>query len=411
MFEQKLFNLDYFDNGKWAELYSEAKNFLASYVMPPALSICERSDDIDAVKKLLPNGYKRYLILGTGGSSLAGQVMKSVFGTDRLYFFDNVDPDSFFAPFLTDCAALIVISKSGETLETLVQLSAIIDKFNANDILIITEDKDSRLRRISQRLGTKFFPHPSDIGGRFSAFSVVGALPCLLSGGDPTLLRRGALGLISSGLDEVARSAATLAMCSGPGSQINIMSLISYSDVLRPILEWIVQLVSESLGKGGIGVTPTCSSGTVYQHSMLQLFLDGKKDKYFNVFSVKNRQTEVGDGAVVVKRGRAATIRVDSVSSAFVNYDLALDQGLAGLAVSGMRQAFEAERVAALKVLTDSGAPIREFVVDSLNEDSLGGFFAHFMLETIVCAHLLNINPFDQPAVEKIKTLLKGCFV
>lgn len=377
MYTQKFFNTEYFGKNKFKEFSETAKNFLQHLILPDSLKICYESKDIDNIRDIIHNNYKDYIIFGTGGSSLAGQVIKEFFDVRHIHFFDNIDPQTFnitdFNPFST---LLIIISKSGETLETLSQVAAIPENWPTKNILIITEEKSSRLNTLAHKFNIRSLPHPN-IGGRFSAFSFTGVIPCLIGGLDPVKLRSGGLYVIENKLDDVAHGAALLAL--SIINKLPIMPLITYNDRCKHLMSWLVQLFSESLGKDGQGITPMPVHGTVYQHSLLQLFLDGPKDKFFNIFHSSY------DFNVISTKNQFSIVKPDTLN-----------------------QVYKEECSAALSVLTATKLPTREIIINSPSEHALGGIFSHFILETIACAHLVNVNPTDQPGVEKIKIILKS---
>jgi glucose-6-phosphate isomerase len=157
-----------------------------------------------------------------------------------------------------------------------------------------------------------------------------------------------------------------------------------YIDALGPFGLWFRQLWAESLGKDGTGSTPIRAMGTVDQHSQLQLYLAGPADKFYTLILVP----QAGKGARVAP-------------------DLAEDQALSYLAGRTMGDLLEAEQRATLETLAANGRPVRALVLPRLDERAMGALMMHFMLETIIAADLLGVNPFDQPAVEEGKRLAR----
>lgn len=377
MYTQKFFNTEYFGKNKFEEFSAIAKKFLQDFDLPDALKICYENKDVEKAKDIINNNYKDYIIFGTGGSSLAGQVIKEFFDVRHIHFFDNIDPQTFkitgFDPFST---LLIIISKSGETLETLSQVAALPENWPTENIVIVTEEKLSRLNTLAHKFNIKLLPHSKTIGGRFSVFSFTGVIPCIIGGLDPMKLRLGGIEVIENRLNDVAHGAALLAL--SIIKKLPIMPLITYNDKCRNLMDWLVQLFAESLGKDEHGITPMPVYGTVYQHSLLQLFLDGPKDKFFNIFHSSY------DFNIISTKNQFSMVKPDTLN-----------------------QVYKEECSSALSVVTQTKLPTREFIINSASEHALGGIFAHFILETIACAHLVNINPMDQPGVEKIKVILK----
>jgi glucose-6-phosphate isomerase len=164
----------------------------------------------------------------------------------------------------------------------------------------------------------------------------------------------------------------------------SISVLMAYCDRLQRFTHWYVQLWAESLGKGGKGTTPVAALGPVDQHSQLQLFIGGPRDKLFTVVTV--------DGA-----GHGP--RIDGELAR-----LAGEPGLAGKTIGDL---VAAEGRATAETLAKNGCPVRTIHISKLDEESLGELMMHFMLETIIAAHVLGIDAFDQPAVEEGKVLAK----
>lgn len=381
MYKQTFFNKNFFNELELNQAIEKANNFLQKNKLPESLKICFASDDLKEISEIIELDYGHYVIFGTGGSSLIGQLISNITLCDKISFFDNIDPEIFsLDKFNPSKTLFIFISKSGETIETLSQLLSIPPEINSNNILIITEDKNSTLKRIAEEFKIKFLPHPQNIGGRFSAFSITGILPCYISGFDPIKFRQGAIYAIENKLEEITIASAILAM--SIIYKIPIMPIINYGTRLEKLSSWLIQLISESLGKDGFGITPLQALGTIYQHSQLQLFLDGPKDKYFNIiYSNKNIKN------------------IEFNSKYKINNKLRT-----------MSEVFDLARNSAIEVLKDTSMPIRVIALDDLSEESIGSFLSASILEIITCAHILGINPFDQNAVEKIKKLINVNF-
>jgi glucose-6-phosphate isomerase len=160
--------------------------------------------------------------------------------------------------------------------------------------------------------------------------------------------------------------------------------MMAYADRLERFTRWYVQLWAESLGKDGKGTTPIGALGPVDQHSQLQLFIGGPRDKLFTVITVGTA-------------GRGPRIEADLAA-------LAGEPDFAGKTIGDL---VAAQGRATAETLAKNGCPVRTLHVDRLDEESLGELLMHFMLETIVAAHLLGVDAFDQPAVEEGKVLAK----
>ena len=372
----------------------------------PMLGLTETTSDIESLKPIVENCHRNFetmIILGTGGASLGGQTLCSLAdvgfgpqdGSPRLYFIDNVDPNTFetlFSRINLERTGFIVISKSGGTAETIAQfivcLNAIDqcvgEKQAAKHVLIITEPGDNPLRRIAKSRDLATLDHHPGIGGRFSVLSNVGLLPAMISGLDPLAIRAGANRVLKSALEATSPeecepaigAAISVSLFQEKGTTLTV--LMPYADRLSNFGLWFQQLWAESLGKNGTGTTPIRALGTRDQHSQMQLYLDGPQDKMFTLLTLD-----------VAKTGRPVCAANTS------------DPSLAYLNGRSMGDLLSAEQKATLTTLADHGCPIRIFRINKLNEEILGALLMHFMLETIIAAHLLGVNPFDQPAVEE----------
>nr|MBC8242192.1 glucose-6-phosphate isomerase [Alphaproteobacteria bacterium] len=160
--------------------------------------------------------------------------------------------------------------------------------------------------------------------------------------------------------------------------------LMPYADRLSNFGLWFQQLWGESLGKDGTGTTPILALGARDQHSLLQLFLDGPKDKMFTLMTLDVR----GAGG--------------KVSSSLTG-----DPSLEYFCGRTMGDLLAAEQNATAVTLAEKGCPTRILHLKGLGEETLGALLMHFMLETVIAADLLGVNPFDQPAVESGKVLAR----
>ena len=368
----------------------------------PALAIAETDADLPALEKIADRyrqDFTDIVVLGTGGSSLGGKCLYALAPADRpaLHFVDNVDPASFselLAELAPAATGVIAISKSGGTAETLAQLNLFLKWFQtrldaaaiARHVTAIVEPGSSALRQIAEAGGFAILDHDPGIGGRYSAFSLVGVLPGLIAGLDIVALREGAARTLRDTLERGPESApaegAALAAAADRGAAaINVLML--YSDRLFWFGHWYRQLWSESIGKNGLGTTPVSFMGTVDQHSQLQLYLDGPKDKFFTV----------------LMRDCAGTGETISAAAAG-GIDLGTLEGRT------LGDLLEASQRGTADALAASGHPVRILRIGDVTETTLGAMMMHFMLETIITAHLMEVDPFDQPAVEagKIRT-------
>ena len=409
-YEQNFFNIDYkiskSEKIKLKKIFIQINSSIEKLNLP-CLSIVKSSSYLkeirDAAKKY--RKFKHILICGTGGSSLGGKTLCELNKIRNikknipfLHFIENVDPK----PILNILdnidlkkTAIIVISKSGETIETLCQFFLIHNfykkrKLNLKSrLLIITENKISTLKKIHEEMDSDYLIHDNKIGGRFSVFSNVALLPALLSSVDIE-------GIISGGKEVLQDFQNSRDLFSAKPilsayysfklmrSKIKQFVLMPYSDALVNFSLWYRQLWGESIGKEEKGSTPINAIGTIDQHSQLQLYLDGPKDKFISIVGLNSYYKSFNLKTTLSKR--------------FV---------YSPLEKKNMESLFKAEQRATFDTIKKKKIPLRKIDVDFLDEISLGSLLMHFFLETICTCYLLNINPFDQPAVEEGKILTK----
>lgn len=384
----------------------------------PLLRLPERGDDIDPCRQAadaLLRGAAHVVIFGTGGSSLGGQCLAELAGTlagsrpgrsqgPRFHFCDNLDPHSLEL-LLRDLdlktTRFVVISKSGNTPETVLQMLCAIEALKDAGLdwnmeahfLALSQPGDSSgnaVRRLSGLHGIPVLDHDPGVGGRYSVLSNVGLLPAIMFGLDPAALRQGAAGVLKPILSgapagdcaPAVGAAIQYAHLEKAGASVSVV--MPYADRLRIFGKWFVQLWSESLGKDGKGLTALGALGPVDQHSQLQLFLDGPADKFFTVITT----------------GVAGT--GTAVPSAY-----AKDPLVGYLADRTVGDLVDCQQRATVEALIRRGRPVRVIHTEALGEAALGALAMHFMLETIIMGHLLGVDPFDQPAVEEGKVLTR----
>ncbi|WP_052045853.1 hypothetical protein [Candidatus Paracaedibacter symbiosus] len=369
----------------------------------PLFKLVDQDNDIATIASLaaeIKSNFKDVIILGTGGSSLGGQSLYALTtaGAPRLHFHDNVDPDTFLKLFTAidpKTAKVIAISKSGNTAETLMQLLVCLQHWQQqeleikNHFLIITEPHENAIREVAVRHECQTLDHPTDVGGRFAVFSLVGLLPAIICGLDAHKIRAGARYV----LDEISNTTepedckpllGALLQKALLSHDINQSVLMPYVDRLAVFAMWYRQLWAESIGKDGKGTTPIRAIGTVDQHSQLQLYLDGPKDKFFTVVTMEHsdNQLKVGDHDF-----EHSTLTIFKSKT--------------------MGQLMQAEQQATIDTLVNNNCPTRVLHLNKLDEEVMGALMMHYVVETLAMAHLLEVNPFDQPAVEESKLLTR----
>jgi glucose-6-phosphate isomerase len=381
------------------------------------LRVPERKDDLgplrDVAAKLLDNTTDLF-IFGIGGSSLGAQAIAQLtgWGTQahvqkgpRVFIVDNLDAQTMQAALsATDLRTtrFLVVSKSGGTVEPAIQMLAAMSaiekagggKYMKHHFAVLTEPakngKPNAMRAFAEKHGFATLEHDPGVGGRYAVLTTVGLLPADILGLDIEAFRAGAADVLApviagkpaSDIAPAIGAALSIALQREKGADISV--LMAYADRLDRFIAWHCQLWAESLGKDGKGTTPVKAIGPVDQHSQLQLYLAGPKDKMFTVF----RQQTAGEGPEV-------------------NPVFADDAAFAGLAGKHIGDLVDAEARATIDTLAKNGRPVRTFLVPKLNERTLGALFMHFMLETIIAGKILGVDPFDQPAVEEGKILAK----
>jgi glucose-6-phosphate isomerase len=381
----------------------------------PLLRLAERRDDIAAIlgyAGVLRNGTTDVIFLGTGGSSLGGQTLAQLAGhavpgvgslrdPPRVHFMDNLDPESY-ATLLQrlplETSRFVAVSKSGGTGETLMQTIAALDAVKAAKLdpdehfLGITEPakpgKPNGLRAMLGAHKIEMMEHDTGVGGRFSVLTNVGLLPAAVCGLDIGAIRAGAGDALAPVLagkppaEVPAAMGAALSIALAPAKPIAV--LMAYSDRLALLTKWYVQLWAESLGKDGKGTTPIGALGPVDQHSQLQLYIAGPRDKLFTVIT----GTPAG-------KGPRMTAELSKLGG---------EPDFAGKTIGDL---VAAQGRATAETLAKNGCPVRTIHLPQVDERHVGELLMHFMLETIIAAHLLGVDPFDQPAVEEGKVLAK----
>ncbi|MEC9346451.1 MAG: glucose-6-phosphate isomerase [Pseudomonadota bacterium] len=371
----------------------------------PCFGITGRRDDLDGLVPLaerLRERFGRVVVLGTGGSSLGAQALMAIAPLAerrRFAWCDNLDGNAF-AELLDDSdpddTAFLVISKSGGTTETLAQLFVALEWLRAaggggrvaTQVIAVAEPGENLLRRIAGRYGIRVLDHDPDIGGRFSVLSLVGLLPAMIAGLDARAVRIGASEVFEDMVAAEAPSALT-----GPVAMVQLAEmrgrtqqvLWPYAGALDRFSHWYRQLWAESLGKDGKGLTPVAALGPVDQHSQLQLWLDGPADKSFTIITCGEAGADVT-----------------------VPADLATDPALDYLAGRSFGTVVRAQARGTMEALVERGHPVRLIRVPKLDEKAMGALFMQFMLETVIAAHLIGVDPFGQPAVEKGKQLTRA---
>ncbi|RZI45985.1 hypothetical protein EDM53_04480 [Rickettsiales endosymbiont of Peranema trichophorum] len=333
--------------------------------------------------------YDYLIIIGMGGAILNA---KSVLGIPHssdvaILTIDTLDPwvlNAIRHRVDLNKTAFLVISKSGETLETTSLLLTWIEVLKRAGIRnigkcfhFITLPGDNALRKIAHEMGSVTLEHVQ-IGGRFATFSNISLLPAMVANIDVVELCNGGEEILADFWkheigSKVFQGAYYLSSSYDTGHDICIN--MSYLESLRGYLEWSNQIVGESLGKSRFGITPIAGNGPQDQHSQLQLYLDGPSNKYFNILYAKDITC---DGIPNIQfEGAAKAIDIGKILS--IQYQSMCD------------------------TLSEQQIPVRQLLLDNLGAKSFGALMMLTILETITFGLMSGVNPFGQGAVEKLK--------
>jgi len=333
--------------------------------------------------------FKNIVIVGMGGSILGTKSIYSFFKKKvkkKVFFFDNLDINlnlQFNKIKNLKNSCFIIVSKSGNTFETITNLSIVFSKsLLKNKLIIITEIKDNCLMNIANKFNAEIIEHKDFIGGRYSVMSEVGMFPAALMGLDITKFKN-LRNLIFDKhfVSSLNHSVASIYTLNTQGIKNSV--ILNYDSRLNDLCLWYQQLTGESLGKKGKGVTPIISTGPKDHHSVLQLYLDGPKDKFFTFFSsLEKADRHKVSGTIIPNSMRFLK---NKKIKAIIN-----------------AQCEATKNIFKLKKIV-----FRHFIFNKDDESELGLVFTFFVLETILLARLMKVNPFDQPAVEQIKAETK----
>ena len=321
-----------------------------------------------------------YRVIGMGGSSLGTQAIYDFLEhkiKKKFEFLDNLK--SHTKKDKKKRYLNLIISKSGNTTETIVNTNIFVQKKNKN--IFITENKKNYLHTLAEKFKSEIIHHNNFIGGRYSVLSEVGMLPAELMDLDSRKFKqlnnliknKNYLNSLVNNVDQILYFAKR--------KKFNSI-IINYDEKSSNLFNWYQQLVAESLGKKGLGILPIVSNMPKDNHSVMQLYLDGFKNNFFTFFYVKEKNSlKINNSQILQMQSYLKNKDIDHI-------------------VYAQKQATE-------NVFKNKKIPFRSFEILKRDENTLGELFTFFILETILLGRALKINPFDQPAVELIKTETK----
>lgn len=366
----KNFNLNH-TNKKLKKIFSEILN-----------------KDNEILKSLTPNYKNQYSksliqkfkkkkvfkIIGMGGSILGTQAIHDYLRhkiKKEIFFFDNIETNLKIKKRATN----LIISKSGTTLETIVNSNILIKKNDKN--IFITESRESYLRLLALKIKAEIIDHNNFIGGRYSVLSEVGMLPAELMGLDADKFKQlnnliKNKNFVNSLISNVSNTLLFI-----KNKKFNSI-ILNYDSSANNLFLWYQQLIAESLGKKGKGILPIISLMPKDNHSLMQLYLDGPKNNFFTFFYTKAKShLKINHNKILKSHNYLSNKTVDEIKFS--------------------------QKIATENVFLQKKIPFRSFEIIHRDEKSLGEIFCFFILETILLGKALKVNPYDQPSVELIK--------
>ena len=325
-----------------------------------------------------------FRIIGMGGSTLGSQAIYDFLNhkiKKNFTFIDNLDANKKKQK--EKKYTNIIVSKSGNTVETIANSNILIKKKEKN--IFITENKNSYLFQLAHKLKAEIIHHNNFIGGRYSVLSEVGMLPAELMGLNSNNFKQ---------LNNIIKNKKFLnSLISNVSTTLYYINkkkfnsiIINYDKKSKNLFSWYQQLIAESLGKKSKGLLPIISSMPKDNHSVMQLYLDGFKNNFFTFFYVKEKNSLKIDNKKILPAQKFLKNKdIDKI--------------------------IFAQKKATENVFKHKNIPFRSFEIDNRDEKTLGELFCFFILETILIGKILKLNPYDQPAVELIKKETKKILI
>jgi glucose-6-phosphate isomerase len=340
---------------------------------------------IKKIRKLIER--RNVKLIGMGGSILGAKAIYSFLEKKvkkKFLFLDNLRNLDNQNLKRQNFNANIIISKSGNTLETIINTHSLLKKKDRN-IFITENNNNNYLRTLAYNLKSEIVDHNNYIGGRYSVLSEVGMLPAELMGFKSKNFRQfNNLIRNKKFLDTLISNVETILFFVKNNKNNSI--IINYDESLNSFFEWYQQLVAESLGKKNTGILPIISNMPKDNHSLMQLYLDGTKNNFYSIFISQEK------------------IKKDFKKLNFLypykylkKYDI--------------NKVLEVKKKATENVFRKKKIPFRSFLLKERNEKTMGELFCYFILETILIGKCLGVNPYDQPSVELIKNETKKYFI
>ena len=355
----------------------------------------ENNEIIKSLRKTYKNSYNRklvnkynkglnYRVIGMGGSTLGTQAIYSFLGKKikkNFSFVDNLQ--SITKTNNEKKITNLVISKSGNTIETIINTNLFLKKKHNN--IFITENKKSYLYLLAEKLKAEIIDHNNYIGGRYSVLSEVGMLPAELMGLNSNKFKNLNMLIKNKNFFNSLISNVSSTLYFIKNKKYNSV-IINYDEKSENLFNWYQQLIAESLGKNKKGILPIISNMPKDNHSVMQLYLDGFKNNFYTFFFVNEKNS----------------------TKINTNFD---DNRMIYLKNRNLHQIKLSQKLATENVFLKKNIPFRSFTILKRDEKTLGELFSFFILETILIGKMLNLNPYDQPAVELIKKETKKILI
>ena len=324
------------------------------------------------------NPFSEFNILGMGGSILGSEAIYNFLKhkiNKKFNFYNTLKLQNI--PKTHKKNINVVISKSGNTLETISNFNLLLKSQKRNKNIILCENNKNFLRSLGKKLKAEIFEHKNYIGGRYSVLSEVGMLPAEFMGLNEKKFKRFNYLINNKNFIKSLIENVTSIFNYIKNGKTNLV-ILNYDQKSDSLFQWYQQLLAESLGKNKKGIFPIVSSMPKDNHSLMQLFLDGPKNNFYTIFSAREKKLEKLDKNYL-----------------FNNYTILKNKSI--------NKILDTQKKATENIFKKEKIPFRSFEIINRNEESLGELFSFFILETILLGHLLKVNPFDQPKVELIK--------
>ena len=330
--------------------------------------------------------YSEVNLIGMGGSMLGAEAIYDFLKhkvKKKFFFYNNL---KFQKIQKTNKKKInLVISKSGNTLETISNFNLLLQKQKRNKNLILCEKKNNFLTLLAKKLKAEIFEHKNYIGGRYSVLSETGMLPAELMGLNEKKFKR-FNNLIKNKyfIKNLIENVVLILDHIKKGKTNSV--ILNYDENSDNLFKWYQQLIAESLGKNGKGIFPIISSMPKDNHSLLQLYLDGPKNNFYTFFSVREKNSQKLNNSILFDKFKI-------------------------LKNKNIYKVLDSQKKATENIFRRKKISFRSFEIINRSEETLGELFSFFILETILLGNLLKVNPLNQPKVELVKNETKKILI